>query len=183
MREVELLCDHVMMMCQGQLIEQGSPKELMETHGRSSLEEVFLALNEEGVLYEFFHSRENLRLAPKVFFPPSLLVAQSAGNCILANCTDDYLGLYIAPFFTFQPGTDDRRHPDFGGFNLGLFRSISVILCPSGRDVVAQPRQFIRRPLRSWELILSLALVSMIRTLIGMIPAALLAIPFWNFCI
>lgn len=48
MREVELLCDHVMMMCQGKLIEQGSPKELMETHHRSSLEEVFLALNEEG---------------------------------------------------------------------------------------------------------------------------------------
>ncbi|MGA1115706.1 MAG: ABC transporter ATP-binding protein [Opitutales bacterium] len=48
MREVELLCDQVMMMCQGQLIEQGSPKELMETHHRSSLEEVFLALNEEG---------------------------------------------------------------------------------------------------------------------------------------
>ena len=48
MREVELLCDHVMMMCQGQLIEQGSPKELMETHGRSSLEEVFLVLNEKG---------------------------------------------------------------------------------------------------------------------------------------
>ena len=48
MREVELLCDHVMMMCQGQLIEQGSPKELMETHHRSSLEEVFLALNEQG---------------------------------------------------------------------------------------------------------------------------------------
>lgn len=48
MREVELLCDQVMMMCRGQLIEQGSPKELMETHHRSSLEEVFLALNEQG---------------------------------------------------------------------------------------------------------------------------------------
>jgi ABC-2 type transport system ATP-binding protein len=48
MREVELLCDHVMMMRQGQLIEQGSPTELIKTHGRSSLEEVFLALNEKG---------------------------------------------------------------------------------------------------------------------------------------
>ena len=33
-------------------------------------------------------------------------------------------------------------------------------------------------PLRQWELLLSLAVVSMIRTLIGMIPAALLAIHF-----
>ena len=48
MREVELLCDHVMMMCRGQLIEQGSPQELMKTHGRSSMEEVFLALNDKG---------------------------------------------------------------------------------------------------------------------------------------
>ena len=48
MREVELLCDQVMMMRQGKLIEQGSPTQLIRTHGRSSLEEVFLALNEKG---------------------------------------------------------------------------------------------------------------------------------------
>ena len=35
-------------------------------------------------------------------------------------------------------------------------------------------------PLRPWELLLSLATVSMIRTLIGMVPAALLAIPFFG---
>jgi len=35
-------------------------------------------------------------------------------------------------------------------------------------------------PLRSWELILALATISMIRTLIGMTPAALLAIPFFG---
>ena len=48
MREVELLCDQVMMMHQGKLIEQGSPAQLIRTHGRSSLEEVFLTLNEKG---------------------------------------------------------------------------------------------------------------------------------------
>ena len=35
-------------------------------------------------------------------------------------------------------------------------------------------------PLRSWELILALATISMIRTLIGMTPAAFLAIPFFG---
>jgi ABC-2 type transport system permease protein len=35
-------------------------------------------------------------------------------------------------------------------------------------------------PLRPWELMLSLASISMIRTLIGMVPAALLAIPFFG---
>jgi len=35
-------------------------------------------------------------------------------------------------------------------------------------------------PLRPWELMLALATISLIRTLIGMIPAALLAIPFFG---
>ncbi|MDG0963730.1 MAG: ABC transporter permease, partial [Opitutales bacterium] len=35
-------------------------------------------------------------------------------------------------------------------------------------------------PLRPWELMLALSSISMIRTLIGMIPAALLAIPFFG---
>jgi ABC-2 type transport system permease protein len=35
-------------------------------------------------------------------------------------------------------------------------------------------------PLRPWELMLALSTISMIRTLIGMIPAALLAIPFFG---
>ena len=35
-------------------------------------------------------------------------------------------------------------------------------------------------PLRPWELMLGLACISLIRTLIGMIPAALLAIPFFG---
>jgi ABC-2 type transport system ATP-binding protein len=48
MREVEQLCDQVMMMSQGKLIEQGSPEELVEKHNSSSLEEVFLSLSQQG---------------------------------------------------------------------------------------------------------------------------------------
>ncbi len=48
MREVELLCDHVIMMSHGRLIEQGSPQDLRVRHGKNSLEEVFLALSEKG---------------------------------------------------------------------------------------------------------------------------------------
>ena len=48
MREVELLCDEVVMMSHGCLIEQGSPQDLQDRHQRGSLEEVFLALNEQG---------------------------------------------------------------------------------------------------------------------------------------
>ena len=46
MREVELLCDHIIMMSHGCLLEEGSPKELVKRHNRDSLEDVFLALNE-----------------------------------------------------------------------------------------------------------------------------------------
>ena len=48
MREVELLCDHVIMMSHGQLIEQGSPENLRNKHKKDSLEDVFLALNDGG---------------------------------------------------------------------------------------------------------------------------------------
>lgn len=48
MREVELLCDQVLIMSNGCLIEQGSPKELRQRYKKNSLEEVFLQLNEHG---------------------------------------------------------------------------------------------------------------------------------------
>ena len=45
MREVELLCDHVLLMNQGRLVDQGSPDSLMKQYNCPSLEEVFLSLN------------------------------------------------------------------------------------------------------------------------------------------
>ena len=48
MREVELLCDQVLIMSNGCLIEQGPPKELRQRYKKNSLEEVFLQLNEHG---------------------------------------------------------------------------------------------------------------------------------------
>ena len=47
MREVEMLCDRVLIMNKGSLIDHGSPAELMEKHQRESLEEVFLFVSEE----------------------------------------------------------------------------------------------------------------------------------------
>jgi len=48
MREVELLCDQVLMMSHGKLIEQGTPDELKKRHQANSLEAVFLTLNQQG---------------------------------------------------------------------------------------------------------------------------------------
>ena len=44
MEEVKRLCSSVMMMKNGKIIDQGSPNELIEKHGRKNLEEVFLKL-------------------------------------------------------------------------------------------------------------------------------------------
>ena len=44
MNEVERLCASVLMMKEGKIIDKGSPKELIEKHGRKNLEEVFLKL-------------------------------------------------------------------------------------------------------------------------------------------
>ncbi len=47
MDEVKRLCKNVLMMKDGLLIDQGTPKELIKKHGKINLEEVFLKLNRE----------------------------------------------------------------------------------------------------------------------------------------
>tara|TARA_B110001452_G_scaffold264994_1_gene268929 strand:- start:832 stop:1560 length:729 start_codon:yes stop_codon:yes gene_type:complete len=49
MSEVERLCSSVLMMNKGSVIDQGSPKELINKHGRKNMEEVFLKLTREKI--------------------------------------------------------------------------------------------------------------------------------------
>jgi ABC-2 type transport system ATP-binding protein len=42
MAEVERLCDRVLMMKKGQIVDDGSPQQLLSRYGRQNLEEVFL---------------------------------------------------------------------------------------------------------------------------------------------
>ena len=44
MNEVERLCDSILMMKDGVIIDEGTPKNLIKKHGRKNLEEVFLKL-------------------------------------------------------------------------------------------------------------------------------------------
>ena len=44
MGEVERLCDSVLMMKEGRLIDSGTCEELIKKHGRNNLEETFLKL-------------------------------------------------------------------------------------------------------------------------------------------
>lgn len=47
MHEVEALCDEVLLMKKGKLVEQGSPQFLLEKYDEKNLEKVFLLLNRE----------------------------------------------------------------------------------------------------------------------------------------
>ena len=49
MSEVERLCSSVLMMNKGTIIDQGTPSELINKHGRKNMEEVFLKLTRETV--------------------------------------------------------------------------------------------------------------------------------------
>ena len=52
MNEVTRLCTSIMMMKEGNIIDQGKPEELIAKHGRKNLEEVFLKLSRsENELY------------------------------------------------------------------------------------------------------------------------------------
>ena len=51
MAEVERLCSSVLMINKGSIVDKGTPKELINKHGRKNMEEVFLKITREN--YEF----------------------------------------------------------------------------------------------------------------------------------
>jgi ABC-2 type transport system ATP-binding protein len=48
MLEVERLCDNVLMMRSGRIVDSGSPKQLIAKYGRTTLEDVFLDVARYG---------------------------------------------------------------------------------------------------------------------------------------
>jgi ABC-2 type transport system ATP-binding protein len=48
MLEVERLCDNVLMMREGRIVDSGSPKALIAKYGRATLEDVFLEVARKG---------------------------------------------------------------------------------------------------------------------------------------
>jgi ABC-2 type transport system ATP-binding protein len=52
MPEVERLCDQVLMMREGRIVDSGSPKALIAKYGRTTLEDVFLDVARKGALTE-----------------------------------------------------------------------------------------------------------------------------------
>ena len=44
MKEVERLCDTIIMMKDGKIVDKGTCKELIDKHGRDNLEDTFLKI-------------------------------------------------------------------------------------------------------------------------------------------
>jgi ABC-2 type transport system ATP-binding protein len=44
MREVERLCNKIIMMKQGKIVDEGTCEELIKKHGRKNLEDTFLKI-------------------------------------------------------------------------------------------------------------------------------------------
>ena len=45
MKEVEQLCENVLLLRKGRLVEEGTPPDLLAKYGRKTLEEVFLDIS------------------------------------------------------------------------------------------------------------------------------------------
>ena len=44
MKEVERLCDNIVMMKHGEIVDKGTCEELVKKHGRKNLEDTFLKI-------------------------------------------------------------------------------------------------------------------------------------------
>jgi ABC-2 type transport system ATP-binding protein len=44
MKEVERLCDNIVMMKRGEIVDKGTCSELVKKHGRKNLEDTFLKI-------------------------------------------------------------------------------------------------------------------------------------------
>ncbi|MBT3667232.1 MAG: ABC transporter ATP-binding protein [Opitutae bacterium] len=49
MKEVEQLCENVLLLRKGKLVEEGTPPDLLKKYGRKTLEEVFLDISRGGI--------------------------------------------------------------------------------------------------------------------------------------
>lgn len=58
MYEVEEVCDRVLLLAQGRILLSGEPKSLLKTHGKETMEELFIAVAKDSLT---FSQEESLR--------------------------------------------------------------------------------------------------------------------------
>ena len=191
MGEVERLAHHVLMLRQGRLVDQGSPAELLARYGRDDLEDVFLDI-----------ARDRRRPEPRRMTPARRPCAAS-GRCSTATPTccsapgracstsiywptvQMVLWGFITQFLVGQSGWVAQAAGVFLSAVLlwdTLFRGqLGVSMCFLEEMYARHLGHLFVSPLRPGELVVANFLVSLMRVLIGVGGAAILAVPIFHF--
>ena len=178
MNEVERLCDSIIMMKNGKIIDKGTCEEIIKKHGRNNLEETFLKLargkNEFNKIYAlalrhlYLIGNSLPRIIDLIYWPTVQI----------------FLWGFISKFFTLNS--------DYYSNTVGIILTAAILYDFLFRVSISFNMMFLEEiwsrnftnlfiaPIKLSEIIASLTLTAILRALIGMVPAAIIAIPLFG---
>ena len=200
MAEVERLCDYVLMMRAGRIVDRGAPRQLINRYGRRTMEEVFLDIARSRAA----GIPRTRKPAPRERTQPNaepafswrrvgalllrhLYVLRSSWPRLLELAYWPTVQMILWGFVLFF-----LQHSSWVAQAAGVLISAVVlwdILFRSnlGVSVSFMEEMWARNlsslfvsPMRPHELVVSLAIMSLIRTVISVLPAVLLAPPLFG---
>ena len=182
MSEVERLCSSVLMMNKGSIVDSGKPEQLIKKHGTKKYGRSFfenykrknMNFNKMYGLFlrHFYLIKGSLpRILDLVYWPTIQIV----------------LWGFISKFFSI--------YSDYYSNTLGVILTCAILYDILFRSSISFNMLFLEEiwsrnftnlfiaPIRLSEIIAALTFTAIFRTLIGLVPAALLAIPFFGVSI
>ena len=195
MAEVERLCDHVLMLRRGRIVDRGAPADLRHRYHRDTLEEVFLDIARApepasepapragrmiriwGLIYRHacLYRRSWPRLLELVYWPT------------LQMCIWGFTTAYLTT--RAAPNSPAASALIAGGSLLaGVLLWEVVLRSQMGVAITFLEELYSRNlghifvsPLRPWEMLAAQIIVSLLRTLVGVLPAVGLAWVLYAF--
>ena len=181
MNEVKRLCDHILMMKEGSIIDQGTADQLISKHGRNNLEEVFLKIARKKMkikrilslmLRHFYLIKGSFpRIFDLIYWPTVQII----------------LWGFVSKFFTM--------YSSYFGNAVGVILTAAILYDFLFRSSISYNMLFLEEiwsrnlinlfvsPLRSSEVICALTSTALLRTLLGLVPAVFIAMPLFNISI
>ena len=181
MGEVERLCNKIIMMKQGTIVDEGTCKELIDKHGRENLEDTFLkiARSKDELAKIYALSLRHIFLIKGSF--PRIL------DLIYWPTIQIFLWGFISKFFTLNSTYYENT--------VGIILSAAILYDFLFRSSISYNMMFLEEiwsrnftnlfiaPIKISEIISALTFTAIFRTLIGLVPAAFLAIPLFGVSI
>ena len=198
MSEVERVCDRVLMMRGGEIVDRGTPAGLIARYGRGTLEEVFLDIAAIDCTMEWPPRRHDGTVEARVFGPAHrghgpryLYLLRGSWPRIVEQAYWPTVQMVIWGLVTRFFVTNSSWVAEAAGVLIAAVLLWDVLFrAQLGVSVIFMEELFARHlghlfasPLRPYELALSLVLISLVRTCIGVGTAALLAIPLYHYSV